>query len=221
MHVYALTYRRCTITFPIICSSHSKSLDLYHCKKYIVFEDRLLSLFNSCRECGHEPTQVTCKTIGSYLHIEQQCSVCDNNFTWDSQPFVKNQPVGNILLSASILFSGATPTKVLHVLDNMGCVTISQRTFFQHQRNYLHPTISAVWENHQAMLLSQLRREKRPLIIGGDGRADSPGHSAKFGSYTLMELKKEVVLDAQLVQVCKCIIIIIIIDNHSNIYVCI
>lgn len=166
-----------------------------------MFEDCLLSLFVRCCKCGQEPTEVTTKTIGTYLHVEQRCSVCMNVFTWDSQPFVKNQPAGNILLSASILFSGALPTKVLRVLNNMGCVTIAERTFYQHQSDYLHLSISSIWEKHQAMLLSQLRREKRQLILGGDGRADSPGHSAKFGSYTVMELKKEVVLDSQLVQV--------------------
>ena len=83
----------------------------------------------------------------------------------------------------------------------MGCATISERTFFHHQTKYLYPTISAVWEKHQAMLLAQLRREKRALVIGGDGRADSPGHSAKFGSYTVMELEKQIVVDVQLVQV--------------------
>ena len=45
-------------------------------------------------------------------------------------------------------------------------------------------------------------------MLGGDGRADSPGHSAKFGSYTTMELQKKVVIDIQLVQVCTCIIAI-------------
>ena len=39
------------------------------------------------------------------------------------------------------------------------------------------------------------------LVIGGDGRAESPGHSAKFGSYTVMESKKEVGIDISLVQV--------------------
>ena len=38
-------------------------------------------------------------------------------------------------------------------------------------------------------------------MLGGIGRADSPGHSAKFGSYTVMELKKKAVMDIQLVQV--------------------
>ena len=49
--------------------------------------------------------------------------------------------------------------------------------------------------------MKELKREKRALVLGGDGRADSPGHSAKFGSYTMMELKKKIVLDLQLVQV--------------------
>lgn len=139
--------------------------------------------------------------MGTYIHVEQLCQACLNVFTWDSQPFVKDQPAGNILMSASILFSGALPTKVLRVLNTMGCATISERTFFEHQKDFLHLSVSAVWEKHQSMLLTQLRREKRQLVIGGDGRADSLGHSAKFGSYTVMELKKQVVLDIQLVQV--------------------
>ena len=114
----------------LIFSSHSKSLPFHQSKKFIVFEDCLLSLFVNCHKCGQETTEVTTKIIGTFLHIEQHCSTCLNVFTWDSQPFVKNQVAGNILLSAAILFSGAWPTKVLRVLRNMGCVTIAERTFF-------------------------------------------------------------------------------------------
>ena len=64
--------------------------------------------------------------------------------------------------------------------------------------------LSIVWIKHQADLFKQLRREKTPLIIGGDGRDDCPGHSAKFGSYTVMEVKKKVIIDIQLVQVSAC-----------------
>ena len=46
-------------------------------------------------------------------------------------------------------------------------------------------------------------------MLGGDGRADSPGHSAKFGSYTTMELQKKAVIDIQLVQVCHVLLAII------------
>ena len=47
------------------------------------------------------------------------------------------------------------------------------------------------------MLLS----DGSPVTLGGDGQADSPGHSAKFGSYTMIELNHKVVLDIELVQV--------------------
>ena len=53
----------------------------------------------------------------------------------------------------------------------------------------------------KSSLLQKLRSEQRPLVIGGDGRVDSPGHSAKYGSYTVMELQMGVVVDVQLVQV--------------------
>ena len=169
-------------------------------KKYIVFADSLLSLFKHCRKCGRV-TKVSITTFGTLLHVEQHCPLCTDVFTWDSQPYLKDQPAGNILLSASILFTGALPGKVLRVLNTMGCATYAERTFFRHQKIFLHPCITYVYEHQQAKLLAELRKEKRALVIGGDGRADSPGHSAKFGSYTVMELKKKVVLDVQLVQV--------------------
>ena len=39
------------------------------------------------------------------------------------------------------------------------------------------------------------------LVLGGDGRADSPGYSAKYGSYMLIELRTIKVVHMQLVQV--------------------
>ena len=111
---------------------------------------------------------------------------------------LKQVPAGNILLSASILFSGSLPTKVLRLLKIYGCVSISKNTYFRHQGHVLQPCIFTVWNDHQTKLFKELRQEKRTLVLGGDGRADSPGHSAKVGSYTVMELKKKAVIDIQL-----------------------
>lgn len=38
------------------------------------------------------------------------------------------------------------------------------------------------------------------VILGGDARCDSPGYSAKYGSYTLMDLQTKKILDFQLIQ---------------------
>ena len=45
--------------------------------------------------------------------------------------------------------------------------------------SYLKPHVFAVWNQHKAELLKELDAEKRPLILGGNSRADSSGHSAK------------------------------------------
>ena len=190
----------------LYCSPNSpgSNLPLHRSKKFIVFEDCLMVLFKKYQNCGDETNTTTTRVIGTFLNVIQHCSKCFFTYKWDSQPVIKDIPAGNILLSASILFSGSLPAKVLQVLRIYGCASISYRTYFRHQGSFLQPAICTAWNKHQADLFKQLRREKRPLIIGGDGRADSPGHSAKFGSYTVMELNKNIIIDIQLVQVSAC-----------------
>ena len=55
------------------------------------------------------------------------------------------------------------------------------------------------------------KQQGKPLILAGDGRADSPGHSAKYGSYTVIELTCNKVVDFKLVQVGSCATVSIII----------
>ena len=50
-------------------------------------------------------------------------------------------------------------------------------------------------------MIEELKTEKKKLMVGGDGRADSPGHSAKYGTYSLLELLCNKIVDFQLVRV--------------------
>ena len=59
-----------------------------------------------------------------------------------------------------------------------------------------------VWKSQQEAFIAQFQQEKKGLILAGDGRSDSPGHSAKYGSYSLIELTTGKIVDFQLVQVC-------------------
>ena len=186
------------ISFCSVSTGISQLPALHLRKKYIVFEECLLSLFQACRRCGAESTKAVTKVVGTFLRISQHCSNCSFVYKWNSQPYLDNTPAGNILLSAAILFTGTTPAKTLRLLKTYGCACINNRTYFIHQKKYLQPSVFSVWNDHQN---KELRKEKRPLALGGDGRADSPGHSAKFGSYTVMELEKQLVIDVQLVQV--------------------
>jgi len=84
----------------------------------------------------------------------------------------------------------------------MNVATIAYSTFMQHQKSYLHPAVERTYRQQQCTLLNEIKSEGRDLILGGDGRCDSPGHSAKYGSYSLMDVEKNKILDFQLVQVC-------------------
>jgi solute carrier family 8 (sodium/calcium exchanger) len=114
---------------------------------------------------------------------------------------VHGLPAGNVLLSASILYAGASPAQTLRVLDFFSVASIKPRTFFRHQKKILLPAITNVWAKEKEQFLECAKKRGTPLVLGGDGRADSPGHSAKFGSYSLMDLEQGKVIDVQLVQV--------------------
>lgn len=141
-------------------------------------------------------------TIGTFVGVLQQCTVCNYKRQWASQPISNSTPLGNLLLSAGILFAGALPTKTLRVLEILNCASISLSTYHSHQNLYLQPTIMNVWNSQQMAMIGVLQALGEPLLLGGDGRNDSPGHSAKYGSYTFMELEHNIILDVELVQVC-------------------
>ena len=83
----------------------------------------------------------------------------------------------------------------------MKVACFTDRTFYYHQKRYLQPAVVSVWETKQSALLAQCRAVGTPLTVGGDGQADSPDHSAKYGSYGIIDLTTNKVIDMQLVQV--------------------
>ena len=173
--------------------------------KYLVYESHLLSLFTQCRSCHQHCSGKIAHQMGSFICVKQECCHCGHTYTWKNQPFVKDTPAANLLLSAAILFSGSTPGKVLLLLKHLNMASIKERTFFDHQKRYLALAILSVWNMEQSTLLSECV-SKGPLTVGGDGRADSPGHSAKYGSYGVIDLSNNKVIHIELVQVYTCIL---------------
>ena len=50
------------------------------------------------------------------------------------------------------------------------------------------PSMNSVLHESQTVPLCQCLVRGSPLTIGGDGRCDSPGHSARFGSYGIVDI---------------------------------
>ena len=177
LKVYDVGQRR-IFTLPYLLINNAASL----------FESALLLLFTVCSYCRSRYTRVSKAIIGSFLRITQTCSRCGYRFIWESQPYIGGTPAGNILMSAAILYSGLIPAKALRLFRTLKCSSISRKTFFRHQSHYLQPPVNRVWSQQQNSLLQDMKTQKKKLVLGGDGRADSPGHSAKYGTYSLVEL---------------------------------
>lgn len=58
-----------------------------------------------------------------------------------------------------------------------------------------------VWEDEKGELLRSLVANGGTARVAGDSRADSPGYSAKYGVYTLLETSINRIINIQLVQV--------------------
>ena len=102
--------------------------------KYLVYESHLLSLFTQCRSCHQHCTGKIAHQMGSFICVKQECCHCDHTYTWKSQPFVKDTPAANLLMSAAIMFSGSTPGKVLLVLKHLNMASIKERAFFDQKK---------------------------------------------------------------------------------------
>ncbi|XP_014674792.1 PREDICTED: uncharacterized protein LOC106814924 [Priapulus caudatus] len=166
-------------------------------KKYVVFQSALLMLFTSCIMCRQENKRYR-KVRGSMVTVKTVCPSCSYTHLWDSQPRIRNIPLLNILLSAAIAFTGLLPNKTLRLFKLLNIQCHAARTFFHHQRHYLHNAVSKTWKASQEKLFAKL--EGKDLTLAGDARCDSMGHSAKFGSYCLLEVGTNKILSLQLVQ---------------------
>ncbi|XP_042147490.1 uncharacterized protein LOC8027075 [Ixodes scapularis] len=116
----------------------------------------------------------------------------------DSQPVLHRKPMGNLAVCSATLFSGSSPAKVLRLFSFLGMESVKKSQYFKIQRCYMLPAVSEVWFHEQATILDELRGRK--LCLAGDGRADTPGHCADFGTYTLLETSVNRILHTELVK---------------------
>lgn len=154
--------------------------------KFIVFCSKLLQLFTMfCFCCQYENPSVKMWKNGTMITVVQKCSHCNKSFHWHSQPFTLGRhPAGNVLLSFGTLVAGGSISKLLLIMKHMGLCAYRARTFFLHQRNFLFPAILHHWETYQDKLM-RIVQSTGDLSWSGDGRFDSMGHSAKYGTYTV------------------------------------
>ena len=118
----------------------SKSVNPQDDVKFLVFKQELAKLFKRCPECGAGIRKKYESTQGSQLLVTLKC-INGHTYFWNSQPMIKGMAAGNLLMSSSILLSGATYTKIATLAEILRLCFFSEKTFCNIQDSYLFPVI--------------------------------------------------------------------------------
>ncbi|XP_041367601.1 uncharacterized protein LOC121382155 isoform X2 [Gigantopelta aegis] len=166
-------------------------------KHFIVSQSCLASLFSVCNCCLSSATASVVFQKGMMI-VVKVCCTRGHEYLWHSQPQHGTMPRGHLTCAGAILFSGSSISNILTLFHHMKVPMFSVRTYLKLQKFYLIPSVKCVWQDQQSSLLQSV--QNTDLVLGGDARCDSPGHTAKYGTYTLLDLQCKKILDIQLVQ---------------------
>ena len=113
---------------------------------------------------------------GATVFVSTQCTA-GHRKVWSSLEQQSSQHWnGNIAIAASILISGSSYQPFRDAMDIAKVKMSSKGTFF---------TINNVYQRKRHEILERTKKSKNICLVG-DGRCDSPGFSATYGTYTLM-----------------------------------
>ena len=63
--------------------------------------------------------------------------------------------------------------------------------------------INSYWQTEQNRVFNSLKDRGEPVTLASDGCCDSPGHSVKYGTYTMLDVKSNKIADFKVVSVCE------------------
>ena len=140
---------------------------------------------------------VNTKSEGGVLIVSWKCTRGYNGI-WESSAVhgVKRGRkvyAATVLLAASVVVSGNNFDKLSMFMEFLNVNFLSESTFSRIQMTCVTPVVKKLWEAMKAKVWEVLKGEE--LTLAGDGKNDSPGHSAKYCVYTLMEHYLHLIVD--------------------------
>ena len=171
-------------------------------EKVIVTLDKLLELFSGpcyAKDCSRSK-EVWHKSQGGVLTIGWNCGGGHGDIWESSDVLIKKERgqkvyVNTVVLAASILLTGNNFSKVALLTKCLNLGFISNATFDRIQRLYAIPTVREFWSDVKKVIHEVMQDEK--VVLSGDGRNDSPGFSAQYCVYSLMEAMTKIIVDLE------------------------
>lgn len=139
--------------------------------------------------------------------VRQMSWSCSNGHmgTWTSSEVLctnhkSNVFVNDMLVPICVLLSGNNYGKFKQFCDFLRLHVPDMTTFCRVQSLYCFPEILDFWSSMKSNIYDILN-DYNELCLCGDGRNDSPGHSAKFCCYVAMEHFTNIVVDVEVLDV--------------------
>ena len=167
--------------------------------KLLVFWSCLITLFTFCRKCFQDCLIEKVTFKGTSVSVTTRCNK-DHEVTWHSQPEINKAWTGNILLSAAILYSGNTFQRISELFQMINVVHFSSTRFYEIQKHFLFPALNITYKSIRKTLITE-NVNSTENHFSGDGCCDSPGYSAKYGTYSMMNTASNKVIDFHVVHV--------------------
>ena len=141
-------------------------------------------------------TNITFKV--SQLIAKLKCQSGHTN-TWKSQPTCNRYSIGNLTSTAAVLFSANTYQRIASFFDIANIQWLS-KTSYAIQKQYLTGIVNKNYIKMSKSMLEEVK-EKGTCYLSGDGRCDSPGHNAKYLTYSFMDKNTNKIVTFSLTQV--------------------
>ena len=170
----------------------------------LAFANKISELLKFCPSCGSpvEEEYVRVNFDAGLMYVSLIC-LQGCNYTWTSQPTMSMQRCrsgsADFQLAASFVLCGGTYALLKAVADCMQMGVVSAQTYYKIQRECIAPVVFSTWSAQQHVILQDLS-EKATVRLAGDARCDSPGFSAKYSTYTLMDYDSGYVVCGRVVQ---------------------
>lgn len=121
---------------------------------------------------------------GSAVAVTWKCDGAGHNvYNWTSQPqLINGIYLGNFQALTAITVSGNNFTKIALFCKFLGLGFPSTRSHTRMQSKYVAPAVEESLKNFKSSIVEEHRAVN--IVVSGDERMDSPGHSAKYTVHT-------------------------------------
>ena len=179
-------------------TAETKSHLSFPVSKVIVGCEQLSDLFKFCGTCGNPVLEKSVRYDGALLTISYTCQT-GHNVIWRSGDYKHHQALINIELVGAAKMNGVGFTALHDLFKTLEIPFMSSTTYYDLAKRWIFPVILKEFVRVRTEIITELKITDHVMLCG-DAQFDSPGFSAKFCTYTIMDCRNNKVVDTIVIQ---------------------